>query len=132
MLIGVGGVVRLGLALGLAGALLEFGVALAAEPDAIPEHPRSSPNEGSEEGGNDRRVVAPNGGSSDMSDVEDEHDRGGDSRTSLSTPGEPDEVERDRRADRRPRRVVERGESDGCRRRRRKDGQRRVASGEEG
>jgi hypothetical protein len=116
----------LGLPLGLTGALLEVGDTLAPEPDPVPEHPGSSPRKGAEESGDDRGLVTSRGGGNDVSDVEEEHDRGGQASAALlATPRESNEVERDHRGDRRPGRVVERGEGHGRRRRGPEDGQRR-------
>src|SRR5918993_8599 len=122
-----------GLAFRLTSALLEVRNAFASQPDTVPEHPGSTPDQCPEESRDDGELVSAVAGCGDMHEEEERDD---DRRQPAAVPGpiavQAHEEERDRRTDGRPGRVFEDVDRSARRRSRRECGERRGAAREEG
>jgi hypothetical protein len=121
------------LALGPQRTLLELGHVGAAHPNPVANHPRGAPDQRSEQERNGGELVA---GESDCADVDDEeagHGRGGQSRGHARLFGaRREEIERDRRPERRPGRIPERVQRGACRSSQSEHGERRPATAGQG
>jgi ABC-type multidrug transport system ATPase subunit len=89
-------------------ALLELGHALAAHPHAIAEDPRAAPDERSEEERNGGELITGETDGADVGDEETDYSRGGQPRGHARLFGaRGQEIERNRRAERRAGRISE-------------------------